>query len=44
MASCVVTESGSLSGDDDDDDVEFSRGDNQSDTEEVNIDDILDFE
>ena len=44
MASCVVTESGSLSGDDDDDDVEFSRGDNRSDTEEVNIDDILDFE
>ena len=43
VASCVVTESCPIS-EDEDEDMEFGRGDNRSDIEEVNIDDILDFE
>ena len=43
LAHHVSTKSGSIS-EDDEDDLELGRDDNRSDTEELNIDDILDFE
>jgi|ERR1700678_2189388 hypothetical protein len=43
VESYVATQDGSIS-EDDDEDLELGRDDNRSDTEEVNIDDILDFE
>ena len=43
MASSVATQGGSKS-EDEDEDLELGRDDNRSDTEELNIDDILDFE
>ena len=43
VESYVVTEKGSTS-EEEDDDLELDKDDNRSDTEELNIDDILDFE
>ena len=43
VESYVATQDGSIS-ENDDEDLELGRDDNRSDTEEVNIDDILDFE
>ena len=40
---CIWQLGGSIS-EDEDEDLELGRDDNRSDTEELNIDDILDFE
>ena len=43
VVSSVATQGGSIS-EDEDEDLELGRDDNRSDTEELNIDDISDFE